>query len=68
MRLPAVVLELIPELAVRLLLVGVVLVVATIVVVIESLSTLLGLVLGALAVNEVKLERKVDQPQNQSGW
>ena len=31
-------------------------------------NLLLGLVLGALAVNEVKLERKADQPQNQSGW
>ena len=31
-------------------------------------NLLLGLVLGALAVNEVKLERKVDQPQNQGRW
>lgn len=53
MRLPVVVLELVAELTVRLLLVGVVLVVATVVVVVEGLSALLGLVLGTLTVNVV---------------
>jgi hypothetical protein len=51
--LPVVVLELVLELAVRLLLVGVVLVVVTVVLVVEVLGVAAGIALGALAVDEV---------------
>jgi hypothetical protein len=51
--LPLVVLELVLEVAVRLLLVGVVLVVVAVVLVVQLLGVLAGVALGALAVDEV---------------